>query len=120
MMPALEEQYWVRPGMPTELRAGPLGIDLSVASNEIITRIPLSQFFDAIAVRIDANKADGKVMILNFVFSDAGETHVVSLENSVMNHWQREADPAADATINSPARCFPGPQSGSRPDATWR
>jgi len=36
---------------------------------------------------------------VNFVVTDAGETHVVTLANAVLHHRRTDADPAADATV---------------------
>jgi len=60
---------------------------------------PAGRFFDSLATRVDPAKADGKTSTVNFVFTDLGETHVVSLGNSVLHHWQRDADPNAVATV---------------------
>ena len=38
-------------------------------------------------------------MRLNFVFTDLGESYVLSLENAVLNHRRAEPDPDADATV---------------------
>jgi alkyl sulfatase BDS1-like metallo-beta-lactamase superfamily hydrolase len=52
------------------------------------------------ATRVDAGKADGKRLVLNFVFTDLGETHVLVLENAVLHHRRRDApDPDAAATV---------------------
>jgi alkyl sulfatase BDS1-like metallo-beta-lactamase superfamily hydrolase len=52
------------------------------------------------ATRLDGPKAEGKTMTVNFVFTDLGESHVLTLENSVLHHRRRpEPDPAADVTV---------------------
>jgi len=51
------------------------------------------------AARLIGPKADGKQLQLNFIFTDLGETHVLELENSVLHHRQRDADPDADVTV---------------------
>jgi alkyl sulfatase BDS1-like metallo-beta-lactamase superfamily hydrolase len=52
------------------------------------------------ATRLDGPKADGKTLTLSFIFTDVGESHVLTLENSVLHHLRRpEPDPAADATV---------------------
>jgi alkyl sulfatase BDS1-like metallo-beta-lactamase superfamily hydrolase len=38
-------------------------------------------------------------MTLNWVFTDLGETHVLSLENGVLHHAKAEADPKAEVTV---------------------
>jgi alkyl sulfatase BDS1-like metallo-beta-lactamase superfamily hydrolase len=69
-------------------------------AGDILARIPLELFFAAMATRVDGKKAaDQEPVALNFVFTDVGETHVLSLENAVLHHWKRDADPAAAATV---------------------
>ncbi len=69
-------------------------------AGDILARIPLELFFASMATRLDGPKAAGQDRLtLNFVFTDAGETHVLTLENAVLHHWQREADPNAAATV---------------------
>jgi alkyl sulfatase BDS1-like metallo-beta-lactamase superfamily hydrolase len=69
-------------------------------AGDILARIPLELFFTAMATRVNGPKAaEQDPVSLNFVFGDVGETHVLRLENAVLNHWQREADPNAAATV---------------------
>jgi alkyl sulfatase BDS1-like metallo-beta-lactamase superfamily hydrolase len=50
-------------------------------------------------VRLIGPDADGVETVLNFVFTDIGETHVVELENAVLHHHEGEARDDADATL---------------------
>lgn len=84
----------------SELRSGPKKVQLDISSVEIISQIPLDKFFTSIAVRIDAEKAEGKDLTINFHFTDVEETFVVNIENSVMHHWKKDAAPDADATVS--------------------
>ena len=83
-----------------ELRRGVQGggVDLATAA-DLLRHLPAGLFFDSLATRVDPSKAEGKKSTVNFVFTDLGETHVVGLENSVLHHWQRDADPGAVATV---------------------
>jgi len=51
------------------------------------------------ATRLDPADAAGADTVINFVFTDLGETHVIWLENAVLHHEARVADPDADATV---------------------
>jgi len=83
-----------------ELRHGAQGSELTTRlALGLLRHVPLSDFFDAMAARLDGPKAAGDPMTLNFVFTDVGETHVLTLENAVLHHAQREPDPAAVATV---------------------
>ena len=74
------------------------GPDLAAAAG-LLQHLPAGRFFDSLATRVDPSKTAGKQSTVNFVFTDLGETHVVTLENSVLHHWQRDADPGAVATV---------------------
>lgn len=83
-----------------ELRHGARpSLNQVAAAKELLRRMPTARFFDSMAARLNGPKAEGKTMRLNFVFTDVGETHVLTLENSVLHHEQREADPQATVTL---------------------
>jgi alkyl sulfatase BDS1-like metallo-beta-lactamase superfamily hydrolase len=83
-----------------ELRHGATPTTVSIADSvSLLRRVPTDRFFDAMATRIDGNAADGKLLKLNIVFTDVGETHVLTVENAVLHHKKRNADPNADATV---------------------
>ena len=82
------------------------GVDTRFAG-DILARIPLDMFFAAMATRVNGPKAaEHDPVTLNFVFTDVGETHVLELENAVLHHWQREADPNAAATVKLTREMF--------------
>ena len=84
-----------------ELRHGAQPPPLAPAAvAELLRRMPVERFFDAMAVRVIGPKADGRALTLNFVFTDLAETHVVKLTNAVLHHHRRDADPAATATVS--------------------
>jgi alkyl sulfatase BDS1-like metallo-beta-lactamase superfamily hydrolase len=83
-----------------ELRHGVQGSGLSPASMAgLLEHLPLDAFFQAFAVRLDGGRAEGKRLSLNFVFTDLGETHVLTLENAVLRSRRGEPDPQAAATV---------------------
>lgn len=70
------------------------------AASAILERIPLELFFAAMATRLDGKKAaERDPLTVNFVFTDTGETFVLNVENAVLHHWARPADPSAAATV---------------------
>ncbi len=83
-----------------ELRNGgpETGLDLSRAK-ELLKHTPLDRYFDAMAARLNGPKADGVTLTVNFTFTDLSETHVLTIENSVLHHYKRPPDPNADATL---------------------
>jgi alkyl sulfatase BDS1-like metallo-beta-lactamase superfamily hydrolase len=91
-----------------ELRHGVKKLDLTgVSASAILARIPLDLFFTAMATRLNGPKAaESDPVTLNFVFTDAGETHVLNVENGVLHHWQRAADPSAAVTVKLTRELF--------------
>jgi len=83
-----------------ELRRGVQSPEIKPSSaTEILQHMPLENFFTAMATLVNGPKAHDKAVTLNFVFTDAGETHVLELKNSVLHHARRDADPKAAATV---------------------
>ena len=80
------------------------GVDKTVvastsASPSAIEAMPLGMFFDLLGVRLNGPKAEGKKIIINWIFTDTNETYVLSLENAVLNHTDSIQAKNADATI---------------------
>lgn len=83
-----------------ELRHGAQGSSLKIESAvNMLRHTPIDRFFASMAARLNGPEADGKDTRINFVFTDAGESYVAWLENSVLQYRRAEPDPAADATI---------------------
>jgi alkyl sulfatase BDS1-like metallo-beta-lactamase superfamily hydrolase len=89
----LSGAYELRHGAPEQAP-----VELATAL-DLLRATPLEAFFTAMAARLDGPKADGQELLLNFVFSDAGETHVLELENAVLHHRRGEPDPRASVTV---------------------
>ena len=84
-----------------ELRHGAPDSGISLANAlDLLRQMPVSNLFDAMAVRLNGPDADGKSFTINFVFSDIDESYVIEVENSVLRHYARSPDPDADATLN--------------------
>ncbi len=79
-----------------ELRNGPPehGINLATATGLLEQTAP-EQFLQMLQVALNAEKAEGKVLRLNFTFVDLQENYVIDIVNSVMHF--RKASVAADA-----------------------
>jgi alkyl sulfatase BDS1-like metallo-beta-lactamase superfamily hydrolase len=83
-----------------ELRNGVRGTALDPRrAVELLRNTPVDRFLTSMAVRLDGPAADGKRLKFNFVFTDAGETHVVELVNSVLHHRRAAAAQDVDATV---------------------
>jgi alkyl sulfatase BDS1-like metallo-beta-lactamase superfamily hydrolase len=88
----LTAAYELRHGTPDK------GIDLSRAY-ELLKRTPPAMFFDSMAVRLDGPKAADRTMVLNVVFTDIGESYVLTLKNAVLHHRAAPPEPGADVTL---------------------
>ncbi len=78
-----------------ELRNGlpEIGRGDSTASADTIKAMSIPLFFDYWAVRLNAEKADGERMLINWYFSDTGESYALNLSNSALTYregWQAE------------------------------
>jgi alkyl sulfatase BDS1-like metallo-beta-lactamase superfamily hydrolase len=83
-----------------ELRHGVQGAGVDPkAALDLLRHLPLERFFQAMATRLSAERADGERLVLNLVFTDVGETWVLTVENAVLRHERRDPDPAAAATL---------------------
>jgi alkyl sulfatase BDS1-like metallo-beta-lactamase superfamily hydrolase len=88
----LSGAYELRHGAPEQ------GLDLASAL-ELLRHTPVPRFLDAMAVRLNGPDAEGKDMTINLVFTDLGESYVLSLKNAVLHHHAGPPDPGANATL---------------------
>jgi len=71
----------------------------NTVSPDTVKTMNLDSFFDYMAMRLDASRANDKIMTFNFVFPDINEKYLVTLENSVLNHTKDFQAQNADATV---------------------
>lgn len=82
-----------------ELRHGTPNIEApSSASPDTIRALDPGLLFDFLAVRLNAEKAEGKVLTLNFNFPDIKKKYTLSVENSVLSYTEKQA-PSSDVTL---------------------
>lgn len=84
-----------------ELRHGPAkqGIDPAVMK-EVLMETSVDKFLDSMAVRLIADKAEGKEMTVKITFTDLNQSHLITLNNSVLHHKPVNKTANADATLN--------------------
>jgi len=70
----------------------------NTASPDVIRNMPIEMVLDYMAVRLNPEKAAGKKLKINFVFSDINELYTLFLENSTLNNRRGNEDDA-DTTI---------------------
>ncbi len=97
-----------------ELRNGGPERGISLANAvDLLRETPTERFLDAMAVRLNGPAAAGNELVINLTFTDRGETHVLVLENAVLHHYRRAADPDANASLSLPRPMFLGMSAGA-------
>ncbi|TKV69642.1 MBL fold metallo-hydrolase [Marinobacter panjinensis] len=84
--------YELRHGAPEE------GIKPAMM-REVLLHTPVSLFFDSMAVRLNADDAEGKSTTIKVTFTDLQESYLLTLQNSVLHHRKISDDTSADATL---------------------
>lgn len=84
----------------SELRQG-VGDDgrPAAVSRDVVRSLPLPMFFDYLAVRLDGEKAEGRRIVINWVFPDIDERFVLNLENAALTYLEGRESAEADATV---------------------
>jgi len=83
-----------------ELRSGtPESLGLDTGGPDAINALTTSQWWDAIAIRVDSQKADGIEFKLNFITPDNGEKLVIEMSNGTLTNITGHTAPDADATF---------------------
>ncbi len=87
-----------------ELRKGKPQIPswFGTASPETIKAMSADMIFDYLGIRINAKAVDGKLINMNFVFTDTKEQYAVTLENSVLVYTPNKQQKNADVTVTMP------------------
>jgi alkyl sulfatase BDS1-like metallo-beta-lactamase superfamily hydrolase len=77
-----------------ELRNGvPKSAGPGAASADLLKGVSIDLAFDVMAVRLNADMAEGKTIVINWTFTDLDESYVMTLDNSALTHI---AGPPAD------------------------
>ncbi|WP_077034059.1 alkyl/aryl-sulfatase [Pelomonas sp. KK5] len=83
-----------------ELRNGvPKLPPLSTLNADTLKAVNLELFFDFLGVRLNAAKADGKRLVLNWNFTDSNQKFVLNLENSALTWVEGKQAAKADAGL---------------------
>jgi alkyl sulfatase BDS1-like metallo-beta-lactamase superfamily hydrolase len=80
----------LRNGMPKVPPRSPMPLDTLAA-------LRTEQLWDVLGVRLNGPKAEGKHIVLNWIFTDTGETFVLNLENSALTYTEGVQAENADA-----------------------
>ena len=83
-----------------ELRNGvPRITGISTVNADTLKAISNELFFDFLGVRLNAAKAEGKTMVINWNFTDSKQRFVLTLENSALTYVVGKQASSATATI---------------------
>ncbi len=84
----------------SELRNGaPENLGVHTGGADTLRAVSTSQWWDAVAIRVDCAKADGMAFKLNFITPDNGEHLVVEMSNGTLTNIAGFSAGDADATL---------------------
>lgn len=81
-----------------ELRHGNFGTPTSTSAPDLVGALSVEEVFAAVAVRINGPKAWDEHLVISWVISDRGETHVTELRHGVLTRRTADA-PVPDSTV---------------------
>jgi len=82
----------LRRGVPATAARAPI-------SPDVVRAMSLDLFFDYLGVRLNGEKADGRRIVINWVFADLGRRYVMNLENCALTCLADRQSDRADATV---------------------
>ena len=82
-----------------ELRGGVGPQPPALVNAELLKGISIDLAFDFLGVQLNAAKAEGKTIVINWTFTDLNETYVMNLENSALTHTSGKLSDKADASV---------------------
>jgi linear primary-alkylsulfatase len=83
-----------------ELRQGvPSTVARAPVSPDVVRAMSLDLFFDYLGVRINGEKAEGRRIVINWLFPDLDRCYVANLENSALTCLADRRSDTADATV---------------------
>lgn len=89
-----------------ELRFGIPAASSEKISKNIVSGMPLENVFQALAIRLNGPKAEGKRFAFNIHFTDLGQPYLMTVENAVLNAFSNRRDPHPTATLTLSALDF--------------
>ncbi|WP_420132006.1 alkyl/aryl-sulfatase [Rhodopseudomonas sp.] len=85
-----------------ELRNGLIKTDAVTVSPDMLKGVSIDLAFDFLAVRLNAAKAEGKHIVVNWTFTEPKQTYTMNLENSALTHvaGRLSDNPDVSVTLN--------------------
>jgi alkyl sulfatase BDS1-like metallo-beta-lactamase superfamily hydrolase len=72
----------------------------STASADFVRALPTGAFFDYLGIRLNAERALGKKIVVNWNFTDLGEQYVLTLDHSALTYLAHARSPQADVSVS--------------------
>jgi len=82
-----------------ELRNGIVATPAVTGSADMLRALSVEQMFDAVAVRVHGPRAWDDRIVIDWRFTDLGQTHRTTLRNGVLTHRVTEGEEGADLTL---------------------
>jgi alkyl sulfatase BDS1-like metallo-beta-lactamase superfamily hydrolase len=89
-----------------ELRNGVPQRPGAQANAELLKGITIDLAFDFLGVRLNAARAEGKRIVVNWNFTDLKQVYVMNLENSALTHTSGKPSENADTTVTLTRAAF--------------
>jgi alkyl sulfatase BDS1-like metallo-beta-lactamase superfamily hydrolase len=83
----------------TELRGGVPAQRGDGANAELLKGVSIDLAFDFLGVRLNAGKAEGKHIVVNWTFTDLNQSYAMNLENSALTHTAGKLAGNADVSV---------------------
>jgi linear primary-alkylsulfatase len=82
-----------------ELRNGVAQQPPAASRADFLKGVTIDLAFDFLGVRLNAPKAEGKHIVVNWTFTDLNESHVMNLENSALTHTSGKLSDKPDISL---------------------
>ncbi len=82
-----------------ELRSGVAKLPRAATPSDLVRAVPMPLVFESMGTRLNAPKAEGQIIVINWKLTDTGEQYVTRLENSALTYISGKQDPQADASL---------------------
>jgi alkyl sulfatase BDS1-like metallo-beta-lactamase superfamily hydrolase len=82
-----------------ELRNGVAPQPSAASRADFLKGVTIDLAFDFLGVRLNAPKAEGKNIVVNWTFTDLNESHVMNLENSALTHTSGKLSDKPDVSL---------------------
>ncbi len=75
---------------------------------DFVANLPVVRVFDFLAIRLDAEKAEGQRVVINWIFTDLNECYALTLENCALTYVENHHAAIADVTVTLPRAVLTG------------